>query len=289
MYGENGILNKASIAKKNYSDSEEKEQISLNSSENYIDTLISNRGTSSYDSNVPDLWTTWLYLGGVANPEQYSLNTLSNQSVMDTVMSNQNSVDYMIKSKEYIMKAVCSNLTSYKSLINNTSTLQKALSDATWQSSIFSSPYSYELNNSSIKVPTMTSNTSPSGLCFSNTPYNGSYNSYMAFDNNSGSDFAYIGNGSAYIGYKFTTPVYVYKFELIQRLTGSEGFNDATLYYSDDGTNYTKASDTFTLIRSTSLQSYSTYLTDKHLYWKIVSSYGYGSNGGLNYLQFYGR
>lgn len=192
---------------------------------------------------------------------------------MNTVMSNQNAVDYMIKSTEYIMAAVCNSHPAMIAISNNPNTMEKLLLDTNWPAKLNTSPYYYEINSKTIKVPTMGSNTYPSGQCFSTTPYSGSYDTYLAFDGNPSSDFAYWGNGPAYIGYKFTTPVHVYRFELNQRVTGSEGFSDATLYCSDDGVNYTKASDTITLIRSTALQSYTTnYNSGKHLYWKIVST-----------------
>ena len=115
----------------------------------------------------------------------------------------------------------------------------------------------------------------------------GNWNLWKAFDGTS-SDYAYRGNGSFYLGFIFDNPLYVYDFSLIQR-SSVEGVDNVTLYYSDDNSNWTIASDTYTTQHTGGKEQH--FLANKsygkHRYWKIQGT-GYGNNGGMVELEFYG-
>jgi len=83
-------------------------------------------------------------------------------------------------------------------------------------------------------------------------------------------------------------PVYVFEFSLIQR-SSVEGVDNVSLYYSDDNSNYTLASDTYTTQRvgGTEQKFLANKSVGKHRYWKIQGT-GYGTNGGMVELEFYG-
>ncbi|MBR1416349.1 MAG: hypothetical protein IJ572_00835 [Bacilli bacterium] len=124
---------------------------------------------------------------------------------------------------------------------------------------------------------------------FGTAQYDGSgtWNLWKAFDGTS-SDYAYRGNGSFYLGFRFDNPVYVFEFSLIQR-SSVEGVDNVSLYYSDDNSNYTLASDTYTTQRvgGTEQKFLANKSVGKHRYWKIQGT-GYGTNGGMVELEFYG-
>ena len=69
-----------------------------------------------------------------------------------------------------------------------------------------------------VSVPTMTSNTTPGGECFGESVQSGSYY-YGAFDkviNDSSNAYKFVSNGHkpSYVGYKFTQPVNIGRFEI---------------------------------------------------------------------------
>lgn len=97
-------------------------------------------------------------------------------------------------------------------------------------------------------VPTMTSDTAPSGQCFC-TSVNSSYAPYKAFDNNDSTN-AVTSNGNvaasspSWIGYMFTSPTTVGKAVIYQT---SYTYTGCYIQYSNDGTTYYNASGSFTL------------------------------------------
>lgn len=96
------------------------------------------------------------------------------------------------------------------------------------------------------------------------------------------------GIGSFQLGYEYSEPVYIYKISFLQRYTAKEGIDNIILQYSDDKNNWKNATDTIVTVRNTNLQQYiANQSIGKHKYWRIVGN-GYGQNGGVRSLQFYG-
>ena len=130
---------------------------------------------------------------GIANPTYTSLSQiLADTGILQTILSNQNAVNYLVRCTDFIK--------------------QKS-------------------------VPTMTSDTTPSGLCFTHCPLRGSgYEPYRAFDNTTSTYF--YANGSIGVGndlgYKFTEPVkitkiYYYDNGLVGKIK-VQGSNDGITY-----------------------------------------------------------
>lgn len=96
------------------------------------------------------------------------------------------------------------------------------------------------------------------------------------------------GIGSFNLGYEYSEPIYVFKISFKQRGTGAEGIDNIILQYSDDGTNWKNSTDTIVTARDGNLQEYiANKSIGKHKYWRIIGN-GYGTNGGVRNLQFYG-
>ena len=292
-----GLFGKAKQAERKSKDAQELENLTLGSYENSINNIdYSIRENDGFvNTEKKDLWTTWLYCANIDYRQYQSNNLLTNQKLMEDLMENRNSVDYLFQSTVFLLPKVIDSEIAMNALKNSDYALEKCIADRDITMKIINSNFKSVLDSKIRNVPKMTSNNSPEGECFSTTPFNSSLLPYRAFDGDastgqSNTDFAYRGTGKCYIGYKFKEPINIYKFELKQRGwdPGNEGLNDATMYYSDDGINWIKASKTFTLRRDFSLQTYETFFPGKHIFWKVESSAGYGGNGGLSYLQFYG-
>lgn len=139
-------------------------------------------------------------------------------------------------------------------------------------------------------VPVMTSNTAPYGTAISQSVYSG-YEPYKAFDNNL-SDTAFgtstAGTGAgAYLGYKFTNPINVKRVRI---WSGSSTTDTLKIQYSDDGSSWNDASNTFTASVADNYKFIDINDVGYHLYWAVykVSSIA-ASREAIVSLQFYGR
>ena len=198
---------------------------------------------------------------------------------------------YGVTTKEiqfYSENGFCDNATamSYIGLNNYASNI--LLADSDWLEAICNSTYKESVLN--VKVPTMTSNTTPSGTASQSSTYSDDVNTYGAWkafdgvDSSAGtlkSNDAY--GTSKYIGYAFTSSkkiksIYIkgssrlYTFKLVGRNSGSWEDIGSEQSFNGEGT-YTYASNENT---------YSEY--------RILCLTGLANSPlGFNTIQFYGR
>lgn len=128
---------------------------------------------------------------------------LADSSALSTVIASNNAIDYLVRSTTFASAIVAdSTAMSYIGLNNYAS--NTLLADATWCTAICNSTYFESVLN--VKVPTMTSNTTPSGECIEKSGYGGTtYMAWRAFDGNIStlwaSNSTKVGSG---VGYMFT-------------------------------------------------------------------------------------
>ena len=128
----------------------------------------------------------------------------------------------------------------------------KLLSNATWASAIANSSYwEYVLKP---LVPTMTSNTTPSGECFGSGAYNSSY--YNAFDGVVTMVSGWASQNDAndkYVGYEFTTDARVKRVTLWTPASANnnEVKTFKVQYYNSDTSTWVDASDVLTYMTAT--------------------------------------
>lgn len=119
-------------------------------------------------------------------------------------------------------------------------------------------------------VPTMTSDTTPSGECFGDS-ISGNNSYYLAFDGNNStywcSNTVTDGEGQ-YVGYDFITPVNISKAYIYIYPTWSNTTESFKLQYSDNGTNYTDCSNLITIKQGSSI-TFDSLENEKHRYWRI--------------------
>ena len=172
------------------------------------------------------------------------------------------------------------------------------LADSTWLNAICNSTYFESVLN--VKVPTMTSNNTPSGLCFVWQQYENQ--AYYVFD---GNDTTYsrcvLATSGSGFGYQFTSA----KKILISK--GRACHNSATGYirtekiqYSDDGVTWSD-SDTFTVNENngTKIEGDSMWYipysqmvseTSAHAYWRVfLTGATNNTRNGFFTINFYGR
>ena len=168
------------------------------------------------------------------------------------------------------------------------------LSNATWAEAIANSDYFEEVLN--VKVPTMTSNTAPSGTVRATSIFGSSYDAYLAFDNNASTAWWSTAvtptSANQRLSYEFTSPVIINRvFILGYNESGSVRIKNYKIGYSDDGItwNDTLASDTYTS-SDTSGKIISFANNTPHKYYSIyVEDIWDSSYVVIKTLQFYGR
>lgn len=162
------------------------------------------------------------------------------------------------------------------------------LADSTWCEAICNSEYFESVLN--VKVPAMTSDTTPSGEV-SAYSYNYSNYPWHAFDGNSttSSDMWASENLSTWIQYKFATPKKIKCVRFRQFWSNSYQVTEGIIKASNDGVNFTDVKP-FTNVPSSDYKYiYLNSNEDSNSYWRMHITAVNDGAASLNELQFYGR
>lgn len=284
--------------------------------------LVNRSGTSSlYPVNTFKIQgsndgTTWIDLTGVLTNTNKSANGASTYDINNNgsylyhrilVLTSWNP-DGTTVTNQYVAigelqfypkPGIPSNQNAMTYIGNNNYCANKLLSNTTWLNAICNSVYFESVLK--IKVPTMTSDTTPSGQAFENPPRaDASQPAWKAFDGVDDSvSLACLNTVTGYIGYKFTNPVAVKKVAILGSLsTPYYTISPKTfkVQYSDNGTNWTDATGTlnynYSSFAEVTTQEYAINTNSSHRYWNIyiLTNGGHSLNkSGLTKIQFYGR
>lgn len=222
---------------------------------------------------------------------------LADTTSLLAVIDDNNAADYLVRSTTWATD-VCADSTAMTYIGADDYCAETLLANSTWRTTICNSAYFESVLN--VKVPTMTSNTTPSGECVYSTEFSElSYYAYKAFDGNSSSRWAAQGSGAIrnqYVGYKFTQPIVVNKVSLTAAYVNNytrvknyhiDGRVDSnsewvSLYTGIVQNTSSTHTDTILISNETAYQDYRIYVVDNY-----ASSNDYGIS--INELQFYGR
>ncbi len=181
------------------------------------DTVAVSQQTTYYVtlSSVPDGRTVlptddisiWLACGGRSEAYTTLAEVLNDSTCLSALIADSNAVDYLVRSTTWASGITAdSSAMSYIGLNNYAS--NTLLADSTWCSAICNSAYFESVLN--VKVPTMTSDNKPSGVCFgygviTGSPY------YYAFDGDDSTPFSTdVAISNANVGYEFTEQKRIY-------------------------------------------------------------------------------
>ena len=226
---------------------------------------------------------TWLECAGITDKAYTTLNeVLADSTTLLALMSNNNASDYLVRSTTWA-SGITANSTAMTDIGANNYCANTLLDDATWCDAICNSTYFESVLN--VKVPTMTSNTTPSGECISSTIY-GSYYAYYAFDGNDNTTSAIYNQADTYLGYKFTSAVSVKCVEVV--LQSGEDARSCKVQGSNDNSVY---SDLNTYTFTDTKTKYPMVNSDDFLYYRILNTaqVGGATTLGISTIQFYGR
>lgn len=229
--------------------------------------------------------TIWQECAGITEGYSTMADILADSAMLLLLMGDDNAVDYMVRSTDFI-----SDITSNQNAMNDIGLNNYAsnilLTDSVWCAAICSSTYFESVLN--VKVPTMTSNTTPSGECFSSSEFSAAYPTWKAFDGDTTTQGWGSGNGTGvgqYCGYKFTSQkdVYVYKAQDANNRMTSIKFQG-----SNNGSSWADISP----VLSTKIDRWFSYRTanpTKYQYYRMYVNAVSQNNVAVTEIQFYGR
>ena len=233
---------------------------------------------------------TWLACSNIFDKSYTTLNeVLADSTTLLALMSNNNAVDYLVRSTTWA-SGVTANSTAMTDIGANNYCANTLLADSTWLNAICDSTYFESVLN--VKVPTMTSNTTPSGQCFgSYTPASG-FTYYKSFDG----DDSTLSNPQTNqaLGYKFTQSVKV-KRVYFKNYTNTNAVKTFKIQGSNDGSTWTDVTDVITSTSqgASGSSSYNFINNVSYEYYRIyvVTTTNASPNDYANMvtLQFYGR
>jgi len=221
---------------------------------------------------------------------QYSVNCTPNQAyeyVRMLITASSNIIageGYHIQF--YSASAICDNSTAMSYIGLNNYCANTLLADSDWCEAICNSTYFESVLN--VKVPVMTGNTTPSGVCSGSTKYTGR-DYYQAFDGDSSTYwYAHDSDIPAYIQYQFTSAVKV-KYVVFDVSGGTDPSQARVKDYdikADGVVVYSGTHQTTSATEKAYLYNNETSAAPWQVY--VKNMWG-GARIGLNQLQFYGR
>ena len=212
---------------------------------------------------------------------------LADSTSLQAVISSNNAIDYLVRSTTWATDmCVDSTAMSYIGLNNYAS--NTLLADSTWCTAICNSTYFESVLN--VKVPIMTSNNTPSGVCFASSENSGR-EAYHTFDGvpteiwNSNEI-----NTPVYVGYKFNSEVRLYL--AVANFQYNNFVTSTTYKYqtSNDNSIYNDVSDSVTASGGVTTKTILTPSNAIYIRAYITAQTTSSSYiGQCNTLQFYGR
>jgi len=233
---------------------------------------------------------TWLECAGITDKAYTTLaEVLADTDTYTTLLGDSNACDYMARSTTWA-STIVADADAMRLLGMYDYACDALLSDSTWASAIADSTYWASVLD--VTVPTMTSNTTPSGTAFANAESGASYAAWKVFDKNDSTFWADNTKttifSNLYVGYTFTEAKIIKSFYVkFETNTVSCTYK---LQGSNDGINWTDIGNTNTLLDGYTFVDNDTAYTSYRLFivTETINSAGY--NGGrVLTLQFYGR
>ena len=197
-----------------------------------IRNLISSTVPDGKTVTPTDDISIWLACGGRSETYTTLSQVLSDVACLSSLINDNNAVDYLVRSTTWASD-VCgdSSAMSYIGLNNYAS--NTLLADSTWCSAICNSAYFESVLN--VKVPVMTDNTHPSGVCSASS---NNADAYRAFDGIT--TYSYIPDSNAtnnHVRYTFPDEVNIFMMKALIRRQNNQA-RELKYQYSANGDTY---------------------------------------------------
>lgn len=231
---------------------------------------------------------TWVECAGITKPYTNLTQILEDVVTLSTLVSDENAVNYMVRSTTWA-DTICANQNAMSYIGLNNYCANTLLNDETWCEDICNSEYFESVLN--VKVPTMTSDTTPSGIASASSIFNYQY-AFKSFNDIPNTGWHSEADMPQWVCYEFPNEVKIYKVELKTANVGGpkiskiQGSNDGTTW--DDMGSFPDCSNAETTYK----ENYKN--EKKYLKYRLyISSSNYFAIGHeyatFISLQFYGR
>ena len=226
----------------------------------------------------------------ISNASAFEMVALYVMNAWDGASTTQTTTLYCnINKIQFYSASITDSETAMSYIGLNNYCANTLLADSTWCEAICNSTYFESVLNA--KVPVMTSDTTPSGVC-SASRYPTSYNPYKAFN---GSAYgwepdAYAMSDNDWIQYQFPDDVAVYKFSL--RAGAGGGTQTYKMQSSPDNSAFTDRSAEVTVTTPSSNPQWTDFIATssaKVKYWRMLYVARQSTYNGWLQVQFYGR
>lgn len=284
------------------------ETFTVSSADTYVITVVDNGNTytknivittdgQTESARIPsgiqalpiDDVANWLFVGGRTENYTTVSQILADSTCLSALIASSEAVDYLVRSTGF-----ASDITSDSGAMTliglNNYCANSLLADSTWLNAIANSTYIESVLN--VKVPTMTSNTTPSGVCSASTTEAGHY-PYNAFDGNSSSEWTSGDyNVNNWLAYMFSAPqkCNACKFT-VRQAAGVTATISGNIEASNDGTTWTTI-ETFVTPSLANNEQYTLAKgilnSTQYQYYRIYRTSG-SDRFALRNVQFYGR
>lgn len=231
----------------------------------------------------------WLHCANIWDKTYTSLSeVLADSSTLQAVIASNNAADYMARSTTWASSVSAdSSAMSYIGLDDYCS--DALLANSTWLEAICSSTYFESVLN--VKVPTMTSDTTPSGKSSASSTMSSNYEPWRAFDNSSGTYWVGGADTNYRLMYMFQSPTKINKMNIETNTQSGRSFTNPIIQGSNDGVNWTDIKQ-LTGYSSTSSPYTNDFInnTAYQYYCIYISKTGtVDTSPSISTLQFYGR
>ena len=254
-----------------------------------IRNLISSTVPDGKTVTPTDDISIWLACGGRSESYTTLSQVLADVACLSALINDNNAVDYLVRSTTWASD-VCGDLGAMTAIGGNNYASNTLLADSTWCSAICNSTYFESVLN--VKVPVMTSNTTPSGECNATSEASATYAAWRAFDGNSTSMWSGGEHSSFYLRYTFTNPIKVYCakhiwfYSTVPSISYKiQGLNSGVVEYESEN----KTSLVVSPNENTVYISNPSVCESWQIYVSSIAYGGYTDGGRINKLQFYGR
>lgn len=225
----------------------------------------------------------WLHCADIWDKAYTTISqVLSDSTTLSALIADSNAVDYMVRSTTWATD-VCADSTAMSLIGLDDYCADALLGDSTWATAICNSTYFESVLT--IKVPTMTSNTTPSGVVSGNVA-----TQYYAFDGNDSTRTQVNSeNIYPYVEYEFLQNVSIKKARVYAQ--GLSKNYSCKIQYKDSSNNWSDLKSlTITTSLSNQIFSFPNNIAKSKNY-RVYSttSKTSGTNLFFNSIQFYGR
>jgi hypothetical protein len=252
-----------------------------------------------------DDYTIWLRCAELPNTYGSLANVLANSATMTILMSSENAVAYMVRSitntSGKILYEVVNSETAMEALDTSSIALTGAFDTEAWFDAMMGSSTAVGvLDATATKVPTMTSNSTPSGVASANSEYPTGL-AYNAFDGNDATlwtpnNLPRAQWSNCWHKYEFPDALSVYKIDIILATNYANAVTmEYKMQYSEDDTNWYDCTDVESKDIAANNDTKSTIFFDYGVpmanYYRFVGvSQSAGTYcGGIWTLQYYGK